>query len=58
VLNRDTVLQIAQRDYGFGKTKNKTLTKATYDAIGDHFRKLWGHEAGWAHSVRLASNFL
>lgn len=46
-----TVLQIAQRDYGFGKTKNKTLTKTTYDAIGDHFRALWGDEAGWAHSV-------
>lgn len=45
------VLQIAQKDYGFGKTKNKTLTKATYDAIGDHFRELWGKEAGWAHSV-------
>ncbi|KAF8242377.1 DNA glycosylase, partial [Wilcoxina mikolae CBS 423.85] len=50
------VLQIAQRDYGFGKTKNKTLTKATYDAIGDHFRNLWGDEAGWAHSVLFTAD--
>ncbi|KAA8893467.1 DNA glycosylase [Sphaerosporella brunnea] len=50
------VLQIAQRDYGFGKTKNKTLTKATYDAIGEHFRKLWGDEAGWAHSVLFTAD--
>lgn len=45
------MLQIAQKDYGFGKTKNKSLTKAIYDEIGDHFRALWGKEAGWAHSV-------
>lgn len=49
--DENIVLQIAQNNYGFGKTKNKTLTKATYDAIGDHFRELWGKEAGWAHSV-------
>ena len=46
-----TVWQIAQRDYKFGKGKHRSLTKATYDAIGDHFRSLWGKEAGWAHSV-------
>lgn len=44
--------QIATRDYKFGKGKHKSLTKATYVAIGDHFRELWGGEAGWAHSVR------
>lgn len=43
--------QIAQRDYSYGKGKHRSLTKATYDAVGDHFRKLWGKEAGWAHSV-------
>lgn len=43
--------QIAMRDYKFGKGKHKSLTKATYTAIGDHFRELWGDEAGWAHSV-------
>ncbi|KAI1006925.1 hypothetical protein K3495_g1290 [Podosphaera aphanis] len=50
------VWQIAQRDYNFGKGKFKTLNKATYDAIGDHFRQLWGIEAGWAHSVLFAAD--
>ncbi|PWW78865.1 DNA glycosylase [Tuber magnatum] len=50
------VWQIAQRDYGFGRGKHKSLTKATYEAIGDHFRKLWGQEAGWAHSVLFAAD--
>ena len=56
------VWQIAQRDYRFKGMKGKTLNKATYDAIGDHFRALWGEEAGWAHSVSvlflLTVNFL
>ncbi|KAK2626051.1 hypothetical protein QTJ16_004313 [Diplocarpon rosae] len=50
------VWQIAQRDYRFGKGKHKSLTKATYDAVGDHFRQLWGKEAGWAHSVLFAAD--
>lgn len=50
------VWQIAQRDYKFGKGKHKSLTKATYDAIGNHFRLLWGEEAGWAHSVLFAAD--
>jgi N-glycosylase/DNA lyase len=50
------VWQIAQRDYKFGKGKYRTLTKATYDAIGDHFRDLWGKEAGWAHSILFAAD--
>ncbi|KAH8602516.1 N-glycosylase/DNA lyase [Bisporella sp. PMI_857] len=50
------VWQIAQRDYKFGKGKHKSLTKATYDAVGDHFRNLWGKEAGWAHSVLFAAD--
>jgi N-glycosylase/DNA lyase len=45
------VWQIAQKDYNFGRGKHKSLTKATYDAVSDHFRSLWGMEAGWAHSV-------
>ncbi len=48
--------QIAQRDYHFGKGRHRTLTKATYDAIGDHFRRLWGKEAGWAHSVLFTAD--
>jgi N-glycosylase/DNA lyase len=51
-----TVWQIAQRDYKFGKGGNKSLTKATYDAVGAHFRKLWGKEAGWAHSVLFTAD--
>jgi N-glycosylase/DNA lyase len=50
------VWQIAQRDYRFGKGKHKSLTKATYDAVGDYFRNLWGMEAGWAHSVLFAAD--
>ena len=52
----NSVWQIAQRDYHFGKGKHRSLTKATYDAIGDHFRSLWGKEAGWAHSVLFTAD--
>ena len=48
--------QIAQRDYRFGKGKHSSLTKATYDAIGNKFRQLWGKEAGWAHSVLFTAD--
>ena len=55
------VWAIAQRDYRFGskgkgKGKGASLTKATYDAVGDCFRGLWGKEAGWAHSVLFAAD--
>ncbi|EAW11943.1 8-oxoguanine glycosylase OGG1 [Aspergillus clavatus NRRL 1] len=50
------VWQIAQRDYKFGRGAHKSLTKATYDAVGNHFRKLWGQEAGWAHSVLFTAD--
>lgn len=50
------VWQIAQRDYKFGKTKSKTFNKAMYDAVGDHFRDLWGEYAGWAHSVLFTAD--
>jgi N-glycosylase/DNA lyase len=50
------VWQIAQKDYKFGKGKHSSLTKATYDAIGDLFRSLWGKEAGWAHSVLFTAD--
>ena len=32
------------------------MTKATYDAVGDRFRSLWGKEAGWAHSVLFTAD--
>lgn len=50
------VWQIAQRDYKFGKGKHASLTKQTYDAVGDKFRSLWGKEAGWAHSVLFTAD--
>ncbi|PYH48801.1 8-oxoguanine glycosylase OGG1 [Aspergillus saccharolyticus JOP 1030-1] len=50
------VWQIAQRDYKFGKGSNKSLNKVLYDAVGNHFRKLWGKEAGWAQSVLFTAN--
>ncbi|KAF2674529.1 mitochondrial glycosylase/lyase [Microthyrium microscopicum] len=50
------VWQIAVRDYKFGKGKQTSLTKATYDAVADKFRALWGMEAGWAQSVLFTAN--
>jgi N-glycosylase/DNA lyase len=50
------VWQIAQRDYRFGKGKHSSLTKATYDAVGNKFRDMWGKEAGWAHSVLFTAD--
>ncbi|KAF2792869.1 hypothetical protein K505DRAFT_408381 [Melanomma pulvis-pyrius CBS 109.77] len=50
------VWKIAQRDYKFGKGKHKSLTAATYTAVANHFRKLWGKEAGWAHSVLFTAD--
>ena len=55
-LIRQAVWQIAQRDYKFGRGKHSSLTKATYDAVGDKFRRLWGKEAGWAHSVLFTAD--
>lgn len=52
----NVVWQIAQRDYKFGKGKHSSLTKATYDAVGDRFRSLWGKEAGWAHSILFTAD--
>lgn len=52
----NAVWQIAQRDYKFGKGKHSSLTKATYDAVGNKFRSLWGKEAGWAHSVLFTAD--
>jgi len=51
------VWQIAQRDYNFGKgVKSKTFNKTMYDAVGDHFRQIWGPHAGWAQSVLFTAN--
>lgn len=56
LIDVNSVWQIAQRDYKFGKGKFSSLTKATYDAVGDKFRSLWGKEAGWAHSVLFTAD--
>lgn len=50
------VWQIAQRDYRLGGAKSKTFSKAMYDAVGDHFRGIWGSQAGWAQSVLFTAN--
>ncbi|ETS88137.1 hypothetical protein PFICI_01965 [Pestalotiopsis fici W106-1] len=51
------VWQIAQRDYKLGgKVKSKTFSKAMYDTVGDHFRGIWGSQAGWAQSVLFTAN--
>ena len=50
------VWQIAKRDYKFGGSNVKTLNKVTYDAVGDHFRGIWGPYAGWAQSVLFTAN--
>ncbi|OAQ99304.1 hypothetical protein LLEC1_00724 [Akanthomyces lecanii] len=50
------VWQIAQRDYKMGKAKTKTFNKVMYDAVGDHFRSIWGSYAGWAHSVLFTAD--
>jgi N-glycosylase/DNA lyase len=50
------VWQIAQRDYKLGKGKNSSMTKGTYDMVANQFRKIWGQEAGWAHSVLFTAD--
>ena len=56
LLIRISVWQIAQRDYRIGRGKHCSLTKATYNAVGEKFRNLWGKEAGWAHSVLFTAD--
>ena len=50
------VWQIAQREYGFNvknKGSSNSLTPRNYEAVGDHFREIFGEYSGWAHSVIL-----
>ncbi|ELU01650.1 hypothetical protein CAPTEDRAFT_113225 [Capitella teleta] len=46
------VWQIAQK-YLPSLRSSKTITPQVYNAVGNHFRELWGEYAGWAHSVSL-----
>ncbi|XP_069122062.1 LOW QUALITY PROTEIN: N-glycosylase/DNA lyase-like [Argopecten irradians] len=50
------VWQIAARDYMPKLKQAKSLTDKLYKEIGDHFRELWGDQAGWAHSVLFAAD--
>ena len=53
------VYQIAKRDYRFkvnSRRKVDTIDQQTYDAIAEHFRKIWGDHAGWAHSVLFTAD--
>lgn len=49
------MIQIAARDYGL-KIPTLSLTEKSYNLIGDHFRKVFGDYAGWAHSVLFAAD--
>ncbi|CAN6603689.1 N-glycosylase/DNA lyase [Trichomonascus vanleenenianus] len=49
------VWQIAQRDYRVAK-KYKSLTRPAYIEVQEHFRRLWGEYAGWAHSVLFTAD--
>lgn len=45
------MLQIAAKDFLPHLRGRKSVTDKVYREIGDHFRKLYGDYAGWAHSV-------
>lgn len=46
------VYQIAANLYLKHLKGRKSITDAVYNEIGDHFRKLYGPLAGWAHTVK------
>ncbi len=46
------MFQIAAKKYLPHLKAYKSVTDKVYAEIGDHFRKLYGDYAGWAHSVR------
>lgn len=45
------MFQIAANRYLPHLKKHKSITNKAYDEIGDHFRRMYGKFAGWAHSV-------
>lgn len=50
------VWSIAIRDYApHLRTQVKSLTPTVYDEVGNVFRNLFQHRAGWAHSVLFAA---
>lgn len=49
------VWDIAVRDYAPSLKDAKSLTPAVYNQVGDAFRTVFPHKAGWAHSVLFAA---
>jgi len=45
------VFQIAKSRYLPNLSGTKTVTNRVYNEIADHFRKMFGDYAGWAHTV-------
>ncbi|VEN35099.1 unnamed protein product [Callosobruchus maculatus] len=50
------IYQIAKKFYLPKLANNKTVTEKIYNEIGDHFRKLYGPLAGWAHTVLFCAD--
>ncbi|CAH1976089.1 unnamed protein product [Acanthoscelides obtectus] len=50
------IYQIAKKFYMPNLAANKTVTEKVYNEIGDHFRKLYGPLAGWAHTVLFCAD--
>ena len=50
------VFQIATRHYLPHLKSYKSVTDKVYSEIGNHFRKLHGPYAGWAHSVLFSAD--
>ncbi|KAF5275197.1 hypothetical protein FQR65_LT04229 [Abscondita terminalis] len=48
--------QIAARLYIPKLNQKKTITESIYKEIGDHFRKLYGPLAGWAHTILFCAD--
>ncbi|XP_060536663.1 N-glycosylase/DNA lyase isoform X2 [Cylas formicarius] len=50
------IFQIAASLYMPELATQKTVTQKIYNAIGDHFRELYGPLAGWAHTVLFCAD--
>lgn len=50
------IFQIATRDYLPHLKIRKSLTSKVYNEIADHFRSIFGRNAGWAHLVSLLNH--
>jgi len=50
------MFQIAAKQYLPHLREHKTVTDKVYAEVADHFRKLYGEYAGWAHSVLFSAD--